>query len=411
MIPRARRLLLAVLQAGLRELEGGRQVRQFLDQDSRFQQSDFATHLFAMGKAARSMTAGAVAALGDRVLSGLVIHPAGVTEPVLPASLECLPGEHPVPGEGSFHAGERVLAYLDGLSPSEGLLVLLSGGGSALVEQPRPGLTREQVQAAHRWLLESGLGIQHMNRVRQAISATKGGALAARVPQASVQALALSDVPEEVPAALASGPFLPPLAGPLPPGLPDWLERAALQGQQDRPDTIPQIPHQILADARRAGEVLTEQLRGQGVSVALSEQRMTGEVQEVAADLAAHMPTAGQARIHWGETRLAIPARAGRGGRCQHLALEVARRLAGRSGWSLLAVGTDGQDGNGGDAGALVDGGTVRRGLDAGRDPDQALAEYDSGAFLEAAGDLVRTGPTGTNLNEVIVALGSGEAL
>lgn len=410
MVTERRRLLLEVLHAGLRELEGGHQVRQYLESQP-LQDAARTWHLLAVGKAARTMSAGAVSHLGEALGSGLVIHPRGEESPLLPAAFECRGAEHPIPGAGSFQAGERVLEFLQELPRSDGLLVLLSGGGSALMESPLSGVSRSWVEEAHRWLLASGLDIVQMNRVRQTLSAVKGGKLVPFAPDGPVQVLALSDVPESFPEALASGPFLPPLAGPLPQGLPDWLAPAVMKAEQAPPGASRSIPHEILADSREAGKVFVDILRHFGVVAELAPERMTGAVPDMASHIASHIPPPGQARIWWGETQLAVPREGGRGGRCQHLALEVARQLAGRPGWSLLAVGTDGRDGNSEDAGALVDGGSLQRGRDAGMDPDQALSEYRSGDFLEAAGDLVQTGPTGTNLNEVVVALGTEEAL
>lgn len=400
--------LLRAFCEGLRQLSARELVREFLASRS----GGFNASLLAVGKAARHMAAGAVDAMAgetssghgraERPTAGLVIHPRDQDTPALPEALSCLPGEHPVPGTGSFRAGEAALAFCANPAPDTELLVLLSGGGSALMEAPAQGVDRDTCVAAHQWLLGSGLDIVDMNRVRQALSAVKGGKLARQLDPDRARVLCLSDVPEGRLPALASGPFLPPLEDALPSGLPDWLARAVPSVPHS---SVPEIPHHVLADARTAGQCMARRMEAAGYSVSQETQRLEGEVPAVARRIGEWLSSPGPgARVWWGEMSMTLPEEPGQGGRCQHLALAVAHQLAGRTGWYLLACGTDGVDGPGDSAGALVDGETISRGLSAGLDPESALARADSGRFLEAAGDLVHTGPTGTNLNEVLVA-------
>ena len=237
------------------------------------------------------------------------------------------------------------------------------------------GLT-ELVALFERSLAER-LDIEQLNRERIALSQIKGGRLPGLFAGAEIEALLISDVPRDDPAVLASGIVDDPriarrLVGSLDDAL-DAVERAAV---------------------------------ARGLKAVRGPARLAGDA-ETAAFRICHELAVGDANlvIHGGETVVRLPDHAGRGGRCQHLALAAARMITGHPEFLLLAAGTDGRDGASEDAGAIVDGATEARARDAGVDPAAALAAADSGTLLEATGDLVHTGPTGTNVGDVVLGL------
>lgn len=393
-----RELLLRFYQQTVSCLSGEPLVRAALaDEDL-----DGEVSLLAVGKAALGMTRGALADERIRVAEGLVIHPDDLSPSSLPAGIEVIAADHPLPGDGSFRAGERVLEFLSGLTPERPLLVLLSGGGSSLMESPREGVTAADLLRIHEWLLGSGLDIVAVNRVRQAVSAVKGGSLARQSATADIRVYCLADVPPGNLAALASGPFLPPIEGPLP-ALPDWI--SVLTGR-DSPEPVPSVPHRLLADAATLREAVGELARSEGIDCQVRDEWLEGDAADVGRRLAEAVLDGPPGLQVWsGETTVTLPALPGQGGRCQQLALAAAERFAGRDDVLLLACGSDGLDGPEGDAGAVVDGHTVDRGEQGDLAVTDALDWADAGRFLANAGDLITVGPTGTNLNDLVIGL------
>jgi hydroxypyruvate reductase len=257
-----------------------------------------------------------------------------------------------------------------------------------------------------RWLLASGLDIDAMNRVRQAVSLIKGGRLLRFLAGRPTSCLLISDVPGDDPAVIGSGPLVPRPDHELPPGLPDWVmawvERA--DDRQRGAGVLPELA--VVARLEDAKQAAAEAARAQGFEVTVHPGLIDGEPEAVADRAVAELTRAAPGVQIWGgETTPRLPDEPGRGGRNQHLALAAAVGLAGRDDAWLLAAGTDGTDGPTEDAGALVDGGTVDRGRLEGLDPQDCLRRADAGRFLEASGDLLRTGPTGTNVMDLIIGL------
>jgi len=394
-----RGFLLSTYQQVVEQLSGRRCVARFLEAHP--QTTPF--HVLAVGKAAGPMALACADVCGERLQSALVVQPPGPAHDALDERFALVHGEHPLPGPGSFEAGARVLTFLDQLPDGEPLLVLLSGGGSSLMESARSGVSESDLLAIHEWLLSSGLDIVDINRVRQGLSRVKGGALARRVGERPCQVLCLSDVPPGQMSALASGPFLPPLPGPLP-GLPDWI--SVLMG--DTPaESTPDVAHHMLADSATLRTLAGQRCESWGLPVEVVDQWVEGDAADVGRQLAEAV-IEGQPGFHvWsGETTVTLPAISGQGGRCQQLALAAAERFH-QSGEPcfLLACGSDGLDGPEGDAGALVDSETLSRGAQGELSAEDALDWADSGRFLDAAGDLVYSGPSETNVNDLIVAL------
>lgn len=357
--------------------------------------------VLALGKAAGSMAAGAEVALGDRIRSALAVSPYRSDSPG--ARWRLIEGAHPLPDERSLHAGEAVRDWLQALPAGLPLIVLLSGGASASLELPVDGMTLEKLRELNRWLLGSGLDIAAMNAVRARFSQLKRGGLARLAGRRRIHVLATSDVPGDRVEDIGSGPCWPE-APRWPQGLPAWLN--------DWHETLPlpeamtppaEISHAIIARNSDALEAVVDAVEEDGVALA-DCARLEGDAVAAAKRIVADID-AGPAGVHlWGgETTVTLPENPGRGGRCQHLALAAAIALEGREDVALLAFGTDGIDGSTEDAGAVIDGRTLDAIRDEGLDALHCLERADSNTALQAAGALVHTGATGTNVMDVVI--------
>ncbi|ROR32712.1 glycerate kinase type-2 family protein [Inmirania thermothiophila] len=400
--------LLAIYRAAIEAVEGRARVAEFLDECP----PSGPVHLVAIGKAAAAMARGALDALGPRILRGLVITKHGHLDPALCAEpgIECLEADHPLPGPASLAAGARLVRFLEEAPDEARFLFLISGGASALVEVLPPGVAPAELERANRWLLASGLDITQMNRVRKAISAIKAGRLAAHLRGRPVLCLLISDVPDDDPAVIGSGLLVADRRG----GdisdleLPDWLQ--ALAARNTAPPgngNLRRVECHVVGSLQEAKTAAAARAVELGYEVSRHRTFLGGDAAEAGRACARALLEEAPGTVHiWGgETTVRLPEHPGRGGRSQTLALAAAEELAGHGAAWLLAAGTDGSDGPGGDAGALVDSGTIERGRAAGLDPDEALARADAGTFLEAAGDLIRTGPTGTNVMDLVIGL------
>jgi hydroxypyruvate reductase len=402
----ARRLLLEVFAAALRAVDGRTVVGRALAA----RPLDGPVWICAIGKAAQSMALGACDVLGSRVLGGLLITKSGHVDPSAfdGRGIACRLGGHPVPDEGSLAAGRRLICALGALSPHAAVLFLLSGGASSLVEVPIAGLGLADLRRMNEWLLGSGLAIDAVNRVRKSVSRIKGGGLLSRLGDRPTRVLAISDVPGDDPAVIGSGLLVPErgLAGgvaalDLPTWLSEWVERGLVE-RGPLPSTGPEI--ELVATLEIAKSAAAEAGRRAGLAVRVDARAIEGDAALAGRRLARALLSGPPGlSVAGGETTLRLPAAPGRGGRNQHLALAAAIELAGHADVLLLSAGTDGNDGPTDDAGALVDGATLARIEDAGLDALVGLRRADSGALLEASGDLIRTGATGTNVMDLIL--------
>jgi glycerate-2-kinase len=380
--------------------------------------------LVAAGKAALAMAHGAAEAA--RSGGGAIVVPHGAVA-AGPRRLPVLGGAHPVPDAAGVEATRRVLAAVAAAGADVLVVALLSGGASALLVAPAGDLTLADKQAVTAGLLASGADVAALNTVRKHCSRVKGGGLlrAAR-GAAGIWTLVLSDVLGDDLATIASGPtvadpttFADALAV-----LDRWLDpetvprrvREHLEAGRDgrRAETVkpgdPALARavaRVLAGNQTAVAAAAEAARRLGYEAYVQGEPLRGDATEagrmVASRLAALPSDRPVAYLAGGETTVRVVAR-GRGGRSQHLALAAALSLAGQPG-TVLAAGTDGVDGPTDAAGACIDGGTVERARGRGLDPEAALAATDSHPLLAASGDLVRTGPTGTNVADLVVAL------
>ncbi|HEX6928884.1 MAG TPA: DUF4147 domain-containing protein [Gammaproteobacteria bacterium] len=361
--------------------------------------------LLALGKAASGMARGAHQALAGRIENALVVAPAISGEP-LPEAWQIRQGDHPLPGADSLRAGAAIASWLEALEPDLHLLVLLSGGGSALAELPVDGMTLDDLEAMNRWLLASGLDISGINAIRARFSRLKQGGLMRLAGKRDVTGLVMSDVPGDRIAAVAAGPLSMQVPEWPDVVLPGWLQ--ALHVKLPPPSSEPakaRADLRIVARNADALDAIEHAARGDGIASVLREA-LSGDAVEAGICIGRKL-CEGEPGVYLfgGETSVTLPAMAGNGGRNQHLALAAAGEIAGRENIYLLALGTDGIDGNTEDAGALVDGRTIERIRDAGRDARACIEAADSNTALAAAGDVIHTGATGTNVADIVIGL------
>lgn len=346
--------------------------------------------IVAIGKAAPAMARGAAATLGR--VNGVCVtnHNAPV-----PDGIELIVGDHPVPGERSFAAGRRVLELV-GAAADGTIVALISGGGSSLCEHPREGVPEAAITDIATRLVDSGAAITDINLVRRHLSAIKGGGLlsAAKRP---IETFAISDVLGSDPAVIASGPTIP--QDPDPDGALEVMSRLGIEVVASVKSAISRPPPTLeagnvtlLADGSTAIMAIVEAASQEGIEAELYEHWISGPVEEA---LDRFMDAARVLRVGAGEPEVGVSGD-GVGGRNTHAALLAAVRIEGTDAL-FAALATDGADGNSGSAGAIVDGTTLAR----GGDPSPNLARSDSARYLESTGDLVVTGPTGTNVADL----------
>ncbi len=403
-----RKQLLDAYQAAIQVVGGRECVARYLREND----AGFVTHVAAVGKASVHMAAGALDVLAERVASALVITKRGYSEPLFRAEdpVRVMESSHPVPDEHSLAAGAALREFVSSAPADAGLLLLVSGGASSLMEVLPEGVAGDALARINAWLLASGLPIGAMNRVRKRVSRIKGGRLAEALIGRRALCLMISDVPGDDPKVIGSGPLVPHEAGDIDVSdldLPPWLKEIA--------DRAPPLSSARLfenvrldvvarpADARHAAG---KALAAAGWRVRAHAELLEGDAAKTGARVTRSLiDNPPGAEIWASETTVVLPESPGRGGRCQSFALAAALEIEGRDDMLLLAAGTDGTDGPGEDAGALVDGDTIQRGRSAGLDPRRCLEGADAGSFLDASGDLLNTGPTGTNVMDLIIGL------
>ncbi|GAB6040262.1 glycerate kinase type-2 family protein [Endothiovibrio diazotrophicus] len=400
-----KRDLLDIYQAALQAVEGRRVVAEALRADA----PDGEIHLIAIGKAAASMALGAFDVLGRRIRRALVVSKRDHGDPELEQwPVEYREAGHPLPDLRSLEAGAALAVFLDEVPPKGELLFLLSGGSSALVETLPEGVELEALERANQWLLAAGLAIGEINTVRRALSTIKGGRLAARLGGRPTLGLLISDVPGDDPAVIGSGLLAPSPPRPLP-ALPEWLaawiERAPPPPAAGAP-CFDAIELRVVATLEQAKAAAARRAATLGYPVRLHQGPIHGDATEAGHGLALFLANASSGVHVWGgETTVRLPPEPGRGGRCQQLALAAALGFQHRDDITFLAAGSDGGDGPGEVAGALVDGATVAQGELHTRAAEYHLERCDAGSFLEAADALIDTGPTGTNVMDLMIGL------
>ncbi|MCZ6550991.1 MAG: glycerate kinase [candidate division NC10 bacterium] len=387
-------------------------------------------YVVGAGKACAAMAAAVEDVLGDRVAEGVVVVKDGHSVPL--QRIQIHEASHPVPDARGVQGTAAILALLAQTGPEDLVVVLISGGGSALLPAPVEGTHLAEKQAITRELLACGATIEEINTVRKHCSQLKGGQLARAVQPAHCLTLVLSDVCGDPLDAIASGPTVPDpttyqdalgildrygLQDRVPASIRRHLERGAKGEKPETPkvnDACFEKAHHLIV-GNNLQSLLAAQGRaaGLGFHTLLLTAALQGESREVARALAAfllevrrsgHPLPSPACLLLGGETTVTLRGK-GKGGRSQELALAGAIAIAGAEDLVIFSAGTDGTDGPTDAAGAMADGQTWARAKKVGLDPRRALEDNDSYHFFERLGDLIKTGPTLTNVMDVTFLL------
>ena len=371
--------------------------------------------VIAAGKASAEMTRGIARAVN--IDDGVIVAPQDGNAP-----LPVIVAGHPVPNQGSVAGARRALDLAMSAGPDDVVVVLISGGASALLAAPAEGLLLDDLRQSNQVLLECGADIVETNTVRKHLSAVKGGRLAAAAGRSRLVTLVLSDIVGDPLDAIASGPTIldPTTYG-------DALAVVDRYGLRERlPDRvivhlesgcegqIPETPSEshprhvveVIGSGTVAAEAAATYVRSHGFRARIVTTCHTGEAREAALAAVAVPAEADEVLVFAGETTVTVTG-SGRGGRNQEAALAAAIEIEGRS-VTFLAGGTDGIDGPTNAAGGIVDGGTIDRGRASSLDAMAALENNDANTYLAATGDLIVTGPTGTNVADLWFVLDRG---
>mgnify|MGYP002760268914 CR=1 FL=1 len=367
-------------------------------------------HVVAVGKAAAAMLHGAVDVRGDEIVAALLITREGYDDPSLAQRLSVAvhTAPHPVPDERSLVAGDQLVEFIQQAPADAHFLILVSGGASSLVERLPGRADASALAALNAELLASGRDIGQMNRLRKAVSTIKGGRLARWLMGRRTDVLLISDVPGDDPAVIGSGLLFaddqPADPAEVDAVCPPGLSPADPAPSPDDP-CFTCVHGQIIASNATALEAVKATAEADGWRVTTCPDRLHGEATTLGRTLAQVLVDGPPGLTVWGgEPTVSLPENPGRGGRMQAFALAAATVLQHRAAW-LLAAGTDGADGPGEDAGAIVDGASIDRGVAQHWDAETALRQADAGGFLRASGDLLHTGATGTNVMDIVIGL------
>ena len=373
--------------------------------------------VIAAGKAAPAMLRGAMTHLGQDIEALCVTHKENQDR------IENIPffnSGHPIPDDVGLDATQKIAEVLADTTADDHFIALISGGASALLPAPAQGISLADKQALNAALLASGLDIVEMNMIRQQVSTLKGGGLLRHAAPAPVSAYILSDVVGDDLRAIASGPTVAPLGTKTSArerlqqvGAWDTLP-ASIQTHLQGPDVndgLPSATNTLVGSNRQSVEAAALHLRSD-FNVIKIDEPLVGDVGTAAETIITALdnqsPVSAPTAIVWGgETTVQLRGD-GRGGRNQEMALLVAQHLNARTPSQtvhFLSGGTDGRDGPTDAAGAIVDAGTWPRITDAGLDPAALLANNDSYAALQASGDLLITGATGTNVADIQILI------
>jgi hydroxypyruvate reductase len=406
--------MLRILSAALDAVDPFRAVQKYLPR------LGGNVHGLAIGKAAIPMMDALAARV--RLSSGLAVtkFASGLSRD----SFTVLEGGHPIPDACSLRAGERVLGYVSSIPESDTLVCLISGGGSALVTAPYEGIALEDIQSLTSLLLASGARIDEINTVRRHLDRVKGGGVL-RATQAKVINLILSDVIGNPLEAIASGPTYPNpttnedalavlkkhrIEGRVSSSIRTLLELESLLPSLRKQASRVQTVSLIVGDNKLASQAALEQAEREGFDAEVLTNELQGEARDVGLMLARRLrdETAVRARrfclVAGGETTVTIRGD-GKGGRNQELALAAVNELRDVENALLIALATDGDDGPTGAAGAVVTGESASRAESLGLEAADHLSRNDAHPFFDALGDLIRTGPTGTNVNDLVLLI------
>jgi len=431
-----RALVTRVMQASLAAVEPGEAVRRALQRDGdRLTVGDRSYGLkeydrvivVGAGKASAPMAAAVEEVVGERVATGLVVVKHGHTHRTRVVQLR--EASHPIPDESCVHGTAELVALLATTGPRDLVVVVLSGGGSALMLLPADGISLADMQQTTDVLLRAGATINELNTIRKHLEQAKGGGLARLAAPSDVLALVLSDVVGNPLDVIASGPTVPDTStfadtcaivdrfgiwDRLPASVAERLKAGREGKLPDTPKSgdplFERVQTVVVASNELAAEAGVRQAESEGLSALLLTTYVEGEAREVAKvvsafareEAARNRPLARPACIVFGGETTVTVRGTGVGGRNQELALAASLKIAGLDDVIVAALATDGNDGPNDATGALVDGSTVARARALGLDPDAYLANNDAYHFFEKLGDLLITGPTNTNVNDLL---------
>jgi hydroxypyruvate reductase len=369
-----------------------------------------------------------LSALAEEIpLSGALAiskHDSGLNRNLFPVFL----GGHPIPDSRSLEAGQRVLDFVSSLGEDDTLICLISGGGSALVTAPYEGITLEDMQTLTALLLSCGARIDEINTLRRHLDRIKGGGLA-RATKAKIISLILSDVIGNPLEAIASGPTVPDpttnedalkilkkyhIEEQASNSILHTLESGSLLSLSQQRAVRLQSQNIIIGDNKLATQAAVEQSGREGFYSEILTNELQGEAREVERELARHLRISAEkltrpfCLIAGGETTVTIRGN-GRGGRNQELALAAVDELKDLHNVMLISLATDGDDGPTDAAGAVVTGESAQRAERLGIDAADYLSRNDAYVFFDALGDLIRTGPSGTNVNDLVFLIATEE--
>ena len=405
--------------AGIAAVDPGDLVRRALE----LQPVQGDVSLVAVGKAAGSMASAAVATLAGAVRQGVLIAPDPVVMEYGP--ITCFVGGHPLPNERGADGARAITRMVEELRSDETLLCLISGGASSLMTLPAIGLSVEDLASTTTLMLRAGATIQELNCVRKHLDRLKGGRLTALAFPSPVVALVLSDVVGDSLSTIASGPTVPDpttiadaisvlrshaLWDLVPAAVRTHLENGTDESPKPGDPRLERSATRIIGSNVTAADAACAQARALGYMARVVTTSLTGEASAVGVDVVRsardECSRAGTrvALIFAGEPTVTVHG-AGTGGRNQELVLGAAIAMDGVRGMAVASLGTDGVDGPTDAAGAVADGESLGRARVLGLDPAATLAANDTHTFWKALGALVRTGPTGTNVMDIVVAL------
>ncbi len=378
----------------------------------------------AIGKAAPGMARGAANVLDGRIDEGFILTKEGMLGEACPAGFRCFEAGHPIPDQRGVAASREILRAVRALRRNDLLLALISGGGSALFESPVDSVSLVDIQQTTRLLLHAGAPIEALNTVRSVVSEVKGGGLRRAAGEATVASLILSDVLGNDPTVIASGPTIP--AAPDHRGAAEVLRRygvidrvpAAVSAVIDAGPQDLQSPMdsshdvwRIVADNGTLVHAAERAALDQGLRTKVIWHEQEGEASDLArAFVAACDATPEDVGVVLGGGEATVTVRGdGAGGRNTEFALAAAIALEQASSpWHVASLASDGDDADTGAAGAIASGETVARARSLGIDPGRELANNNSAHVFGAAGGLVKTGPTGTNVNDLYIGVRGG---
>ncbi len=402
-----RELLLMLYQAAIDGVDGQYLVQQwFARHPQRF------SHCVAIGKAAPAMLQGALHAWPSFSSSSiprflLISPPRQISRSLRKNSaIQCIASSHPLPDEKSLQAGHQLLQFLRHLPDNARVLFLISGGSSALVEVLKENIALEECRRINRYLLASGKTIQQINAWRQRYSKIKAGGLLRYInPQYCTQLL-LSDVPDDDVSVIGSGLLV---KSDRDVDSDEYLHKffstqeIALPSAQQN-TTVGKVKTVIIGTIQQALRACAQVAEKGGLPCVVHEECLQGNTLEAAEKIARYLKQAPPGIHLWGgETTVTLPECPGIGGRNQSFALQIAMYLADTA-IHVLAAGSDGIDGNSNCAGAAVSARTIKKARSMGLDVDQALEKANAGMMLMATDDLIQTGPTNTNVMDIVIA-------